>query len=324
VATMSSAASRRTTNRCSSPIATACSARWTTPRTCSRDPAPRLAWVPSVRGSKLGSHLVVPDRDQRLPRCHRPSPEENAADRSWPAERADADLGAPLIESVWLEPFPDGTLALPHGYVAPEARYQQQEAVELAFTAALQHLSAKQRAVLLLREVLGFSAREVAESLETTMASVNSTLRRARKTIEQRLPERSQQETLRSLGDEKIGELVEAYVDAWRRADVDRLRALLTEDAVFSMPPWPAWWRGREAIASLAKVAVEVCPDSRTIRARANGQAAIACYQRVAETGRFTAAALDVISFGGARIGEITVFATPQVFPRLGLSEELD
>jgi RNA polymerase sigma-70 factor (ECF subfamily) len=233
------------------------------------------------------------------------------------------DRGTPLTESVWLEPFPDETLVLPHGYAAPEARYEQHEAVELAFIAALQHLPATQRAVLLLREVLGFSAREVAESLETTVASVNSALQRARKSVEARLPERSQQETLRAVGDEKIREVVEAYVEAWRRGDVDALRALLAEDAVFSMPPWAAWWRGRETIAAFVKRAVEYCPESRSTSARANGQVALAYYALDADTGRFTASALDVITFEGPRIKEITAFVTPQSFPRFGLSAEL-
>ena len=106
---------------------------------------------------------------------------------------------------------------------APDARYEQREAVELAFIAALQHLPATQRAVLILREVLGFSAREAAESLDTSVASVNSALQRARRTLADRLPERSQQETLRSLGDERVRELVEAFVDAWSRGDVEAL-----------------------------------------------------------------------------------------------------
>src|SRR5207253_4914500 len=106
------------------------------------------------------------------------------------------------------------------GHAGPEARYERREGVELALIAALQHLAANQRAVLILREVLGFSAKETAEMLDTTVASVNSALRRARAAVEERVPEQSQQATLRSLGDEEIRELVDRYVDAWERCDV--------------------------------------------------------------------------------------------------------
>jgi RNA polymerase sigma-70 factor (ECF subfamily) len=234
-----------------------------------------------------------------------------------------ADTGEPLVESVWIEPYPDETLGLDDGYAAPEARYEQREAVELAFIAALQHLPATQRAVLILREVLGFSAREVSASLETTVASVNSALQRARKAVDERLPDQSQQATLRSLGDERIRELVEAYIDAWARGDVDALRILLAEDAVFSMPPWAAWWRGRETLARFAEEAVESCPESRAVPTRANGQVAIAYYQLDAETGSYLPAALDVLTFEGDEIKDITAFVSPGVFPRFGLPDEL-
>jgi RNA polymerase sigma-70 factor (ECF subfamily) len=240
-----------------------------------------------------------------------------------PETGADDEVGAPLTESVWLEPFPDETLVLPHGYAAPEARYEQHEAVELAFIAALQHLPATQRAVLLLREVLGFSAREVAESLETTVPSVNSALQRARKSVEERLPERSQQRTLRSLGDERIRELVEAYVDAWRRHDVDAFRALLAEDVVFSMPPWAAWWRGRDTIADFAAPSDECVGEALATPFRANGQVAVAGYQLDEATGRFKSAAIDVLTLDGSLIKEITAFILPEAFPRFGLPPEL-
>src|SRR5437763_13593318 len=139
--------------------------------------------------------------------------------------------GEPVAESVWIEPYPDERLGLEDELAGPEARYELRESVELAFVAALQHLPPNQRAVLILREVLGFSAAEVADTLGTTVASVNSALQRARKTTEERLPERSQQETLRAIGDERLSEIVNGYVDAWLRGDVGTVAAMLTEDA---------------------------------------------------------------------------------------------
>src|SRR5262245_44504036 len=154
--------------------------------------------------------------------------------------------GEPAAESVWLEPYPDEWIGLEDGPLGPDARYEQRESVELAFVAAVQHLPARQRAVLILRDVLGFSAREAAEALETTPVSVDSALQRAHKTVSQRLPSQSQQATLRSLGDTALREVVDRYVSAWERSDVDALVAMLTEDARMTMPPLPTWYAGRE------------------------------------------------------------------------------
>ena len=239
-----------------------------------------------------------------------------------PAAELD-DPGEPLAESVWIEPYPDDELGLEGGYAAPDARYEQREAVELAFVASLQHLPATQRAVLILRDVLGFSAREVSESMETTIAAVNSSLQRARKTVEDRLPEQSQQETLRALGDERIRDLVDAYVDAWQRGDVAALHALLAEDAEFSMPPWSSWWRGRETLAGMAAQAVGVCAEARTMPIRASGQVAVAYYSRVGDTDEWKASALDVLTFEGSLIKSITAFVSPELFERFGLPREL-
>jgi RNA polymerase sigma-70 factor (ECF subfamily) len=239
-----------------------------------------------------------------------------------PPARAQEDLGQPLVESIWVEPYPDETLGLADGYAAPEARYEQREAVELAFIAALQLLPARQRAVLILREVLGFSSREVAATLTTTVAAVNSALHRARRAVDERLPEQSQQATLRSLGDERVGEIVEAYVDAWARGDVDAIAALLAEDAVFSMPPWANWWHGRETIVDYGRTVVEACA-ARTFPIRANGQVAVACYALDRETGRSAASGIDVFTLEGSLIKELTAFVTPEIFPRFGLPAEV-
>ena len=240
-----------------------------------------------------------------------------------PSSTPSSGNGEPLVESVWIEPYPDEAIGLADGYPGPDARYEQREAVELAFVACLQHLPATQRAVLILRDVLGFSAREVAETLETSVASVNSAMQRARRAVEQRLPERSQQETLRTVGDEQMRKLVEDYLEAWTRADVDTLKALLAEDAVFSMPPWPTWWRGAETIAGFSKTAVDLCPDTRTLSIHANGQMAVAAYGLDPDTERYTPTAIDVYTLQDGRIKEITAFVMPELFVHFGLPPEL-
>jgi len=217
--------------------------------------------------------------------------------------------GQPVVESVWVEPYPDEKLGIEDGYAAPEATYEQRESVELAFIAALQHLPASQRAVLILREVLGFSAREVAESLETTVASVNSALQRARKTVEDRTPEQSQQATLRAIGDDGVREVVEGYVDAWDRGDIDAVVAMLSEDAAFSMPPARAWYRGHEALTGFLSVG----PLSgewrwRHTYVRASGQPALAFYSWDEARGAYLPFALNVLTLRDRRISDVTAF----------------
>jgi RNA polymerase sigma-70 factor (ECF subfamily) len=230
----------------------------------------------------------------------------------------DAAPGEPLAGSVWVEPYPDEKHGLEDGYAAPEARYERREAVELAFIVALQHLPATQRAVLILRDVLGFSAREAAETLETTVASVNSALQRARAAVDQRLPERSQQATLRALGDRRVRELVRGYVEAWERGDVDAIAALLAEDATFAMPPYPTWWRGRETIAAFAAE-----PVHRYVPTRANGQPANAAYRWDSNRGRYVAEALEVLTLEGGKVKTMTAFMTPELFAGFDLPQSL-
>jgi RNA polymerase sigma-70 factor, ECF subfamily len=217
--------------------------------------------------------------------------------------------GEPIVESVWLEPYPDDKLGLEDGLAAPEARYEQRESVELAFVAALQHLPPNQRVVLLLREVLGFSAREVADMLETSVASVNSAMQRARKTVDDRLPEQSQQATLRSLGDEGLRKVVDGYVDAWQRGDVDAVVEMLTEDATFAMPPLGTWFRGRDAIAVfLAGWPLSGKWRWRQVQVRANGQVALAFYSWDPDRESYLPFALNVLTLRGARISDVAAF----------------
>ena len=190
----------------------------------------------------------------------------------------DAVVGEPLVESVWIEPYPDETMAIEDGYASPDAQYEQRESVELAFIAALQHLPANQRAVLILREVLGFSAKETAETLDTSVASVNSALQRARATLEKRLPDQSQQETLKALGDDRLRELVEQYADAWERNDVDTVVSMLAEDAAFTMPPMSRWFHGEGIRPWLETSSMTGEWGWRALPVSANGQAALAFY----------------------------------------------
>jgi RNA polymerase sigma-70 factor (ECF subfamily) len=214
---------------------------------------------------------------------------------------------APLAETVWLEPYPDD----------PDATYEQRESVELAFIAALQHLPANQRAVLILREVLGFSAKEAAEMLDTTPASVNSAMQRARAAVDERLPERSQQATLRSLGDDEVRALVERYVEAWDRGDVDAVVAMLADEATFSMPPNLQWFRGRAAIRDFLPRGPLSIPR-RFTPVRANGQLAFGTYKLI--DGEWLPNAIHVVTVGArGEIVDAVAFLDPSLFARFGL-----
>lgn len=217
--------------------------------------------------------------------------------------------GEPIVESVWIEPYPDEKVRLDDGVPSPEASYEMRESIELAFVAALQHLPPNQRAVLILREVLGFSAKETADALATTVASVNSALQRARKSVEERTPEQSQQATLRTLGDDRLRELVDGYVDAWMRADVDAVAAMLTEDAAFAMPPLRSWFGGREEIREfLAGWPLSGLWRWRVVRAHANGQPSLGFYTWDEQARCYLPFALNVLTLRGEQISDVTAF----------------
>ena len=220
-----------------------------------------------------------------------------------------------MTESVWLEPYPDDRLGLASSLAGPDARYEQREGVELAFIAALQHLPARQRAVLIIRDVLGFSARETAEALETTPVSVDSALQRAHKTVDERLPEQSQQATLRSLGDAALRQVVERYVAAWERNDVGAVVAMLAEDARMAMPPLPTWYRGRQQVAMfLGGGPLAGAARWRLIPARANAQVAFGAYRWDRTRQAFLPHGVSVLTLRGPQIEEITAFLTPRAF----------
>jgi RNA polymerase sigma-70 factor (ECF subfamily) len=227
----------------------------------------------------------------------------------FPPSDPSAGPGEPLLESVWIEPYPDEAMGVEDGFASPEARYEMRESVELAFIAALQHLPANQRAVLILREVLGFSANETAEALDTSTASVNSALQRARASLERSLPERSQQETLRTLDDEEIRELVESYLEAWERQDVEAVVSMLSEEAAFTMPPLRSWFRGREAIRTfLVGSPLSGMWRWRALRVRASGQEALAFYNWDPDSGDYQRFALNVLTLQGREIAAVDAF----------------
>jgi RNA polymerase sigma-70 factor (ECF subfamily) len=233
-----------------------------------------------------------------------------------PASDPHGGPGEPVIESVWVDPYPDQELGIEDGYAGPGASYERREAVELAFIAALQHLPPNQRAVLILREVLGFSAKETAEALDTTVASVNSAMQRARKAVDERTPEQSQQQTMRTLGDDGVRDIVERYIEAWDRADVDAIVSMLTEDASFAMPPLASWFGGPEGGRKEIGEFLGLYPlggnwEWRTITTTANGQPAIGYYIRNrGEEGSFMPFALNVLTLRGEQISDVTAFVS--------------
>ena len=236
-----------------------------------------------------------------------------------PATDGHVAPGEPLVESVWVEPYPDREIGLADGYAAPESRYEQRESVELAFIAAVQHLPARQRAVLILREVLGYSALEVAGMLDTTTASVNSALQRARKAVDERLTEPSQQANLHALGDDAVRDIVDRYVDAWERTDVQAVVSMLTEDARFAMPPLRTWYEGHDGIGTwLAGWPLSGAWRWRHRTTQANGQPAIGAYCWDEAVGCYLPFSLEVVTLRGGLIKDVTAFVTRSTNVREG------
>jgi RNA polymerase sigma-70 factor, ECF subfamily len=244
-----------------------------------------------------------------------------------PATDPHTGPGEPIVESVWLEPYPDEMLGLEDGFAAPEASYEQREAVELAFIAALQHLPPNQRAVLILREVLGFSAKEIAEALDTTVASVNSALQRARERLERERQEGTLTRPHAPRNERAEAVLMQRFQVAWAAVDIDGIVALLAADSLLTMPPEAARFIGREAIgAFFATAPMEGRLDLiRLVPTRLNGQPAVAAYAEDPMDGVFRAYGVMAFAIDEDQIGGIIGFPhRPGLFERLGLPLEIE
>jgi RNA polymerase sigma-70 factor (TIGR02960 family) len=227
-------------------------------------------------------------------------------------------------EPIWLEPFPDILLeGIPDEAPGPEARYEAKEATALAFVVGLQHLPPRQRAVLVLRDVLGFRAGEVAEMLKTSEASVNSLLRRARAALESRLPAVGRERAVLP-NSKHERDIVGRFADAVEAADIDGMVALLTDDARLTMPPEPHEYQGRRAIrVFLHGREVRRGAPLRLLPTRANTQPAFGCYLPIRHTDIARPHALFVLTLEGDRISAITWFGDSSVFPHFGLPRTL-
>jgi RNA polymerase sigma-70 factor (ECF subfamily) len=220
-------------------------------------------------------------------------------------------LGSRVVESVWVQPIPTADIPV-----------EQREGVQLAFVAALQHLTALQRAALLLHDVLGYSAGETADLLETSATSVQSALQRAHKTVDEKLS--GKRDRPRQAADHSFGQVVERYVDAWERRDVDLLVSLLTDDVKFAMPPLVAWFEGQIAVAEFLRLR----PMREDLRWRvtpteANGQLAFAHYLFDPATSRYAAHGITVLELRDDRIAEMNAFLFPDLIPGFGLPAQL-
>ena len=273
--------------------------------------APFRAWC-----YKIATNAALDARVGREPRSL-PSLSQLPADPRDP-------LPPPHAEPIWLEPLQEELV--PAQTAGPESVYDARESVALAFLAALQHLPGRQRAVLILRDVLAWQATEVGDLLDMSVAAVNSALQRARATMRM-LPNTYRSGETAPVADEQIAVLLAEYVQAWETADVSRLAVLLREDAVTTMPPVPAWYQGRAAVGDFLRLhlfAGNAAQRFRLVPTRANGCPAFGVYQR-GEDGVYRPGALQVLEIDGDRIGAIHAFLTidDRLFKRFGLAPTL-
>ena len=225
--------------------------------------------------------------------------------------------GAPATDVPWLEPYPDSSFeGIVHEAPDPEARYSSREAVQLAFVAGIQRLPPRQRAALMLCDVLGWAAAEAAALLGVSTASINSALQRARETLSRRYPDGRPPEAPRP--DAAQERLLGRYLRAWEGHDLDGFVALLKEDATAIMPPWTEWYSGRGAIRSFFEAAWKTCGGLRLVPTAANGQPAFAVYEQSAD-GKWAAHSLHVLTLEQDAISTMTLFIEPRLFESFGL-----
>jgi RNA polymerase sigma-70 factor (ECF subfamily) len=239
-----------------------------------------------------------------------------------------ADVSGGYGEIPWLQPYPDHLLEeVADTEAGPDSTVVAKETIELAFLAAIQHLPPTQRAVLILRDVLGWSAKDTASLLDTSVPSANSALQRARETMQTRLPERRAEWTRDTAPSEEERELLRRYIAAHERADVEAFAELLSEDVSFSMPPEPTWVAGRDEVMRYLTAhgfgSPDVLGELRLVPVRANRQPGAANYVREPGDTEFRAMALDVLRFESGLLIEMTAFP-PELFPAFGLPLTLD
>ncbi len=242
--------------------------------------------------------------------------------RGWDMSQFEPPVPTPRDEAVWLQPFPDalleGAVDVPPG---PEARYEQAEVISLAFVTALQVLPPRQLAVLVLRDVLGFHASEVAGMLDTTVESVNSALKRARASLQRRPQPTAGHQAPPAVGSPAEDAIVAKFARAWESADLDALVALLTDDVFIAMPPMPFGYEGRDVVTRFCASLFGAGRRFDLVPTRANGQPAFGAYLR-APAGIRHATALYVLTLAGDQICAMTRFEA-SVLPWFGLPRSL-
>jgi RNA polymerase sigma-70 factor, ECF subfamily len=265
-----------------------------------------LAWLYRIATNAcLNALLSRKSKERLLPNQLGP------ASQTMPPEAAPTDVA-------WLEPYPDLNLeGMLNEAPSPEARFSSREAVQLAFVAGIQQLPPRQRATLMLCDVLGWAAAEAATLLGSSTASINSALQRARETLSKRYPDGRPREAPRPNAVQQ--ELLGRYLRAWEGHDLDGFVALLKEDATAIMPPWLQWYAGRGVIRAFFEAAWKTCGGLRLVPTAANGQPAFAVYERSAVDGPWTAHSIQVLTLDGDAISAMTLFVESRLFDAFGL-----